>query len=217
MSGTSTVKLPPPLPSLKLEKSASIPTRHIPYLPPQAPPQLPQSPTVQRFEKRWRAEDIGYLDGTPNQEVSSFMDRIQTTLDSAGVRSHPDSHSHPSQRCHFWAAPLGTDWHHTIRSWWYAIHWCIHGGTRLLRNQGIQQTSHFMGWKTLNILGEIRQWTETQLIWFRKSSCWPKVSLSTPLWNNLNAAFDYFERCLQRDLNPPYGNDLYCYIKQAQL
>jgi len=62
---------PPPSPSVKPEKSAPLAQQATPPAPP------PQQPTVQTFEKRWRAEDIGYFDGSANQ-VFTFVDRLQS-------------------------------------------------------------------------------------------------------------------------------------------
>jgi len=65
-------KSPPTSPLVKPEDSAkkSAPLAH------QAPPQSPQQQVVSH-DKRWRAEDIGYFDGSANQ-VFAFVDRLQS-------------------------------------------------------------------------------------------------------------------------------------------
>ena len=67
-----------------LEARSRPPSPVLPTVPPQVP-QATQQTTQLEADKRWRPEEIGYLDGTG--DGLAFIDRLRSTTSQKGVKS----------------------------------------------------------------------------------------------------------------------------------
>jgi len=167
---------------------------------------------VVSHDKRWRAEDIGYFDGSANQ-VFTFVDRLQS------VSSGPIGVKTVQANIVTLFKDKAFKWYHyelaEVTKW--ALNttptmdpWCNAlierfrpSANELLRElEGTRYTRKDASQKedATEYIQDIMRLTK---------------GLNWPMRDGLNAAFDHFEPSLQRDLNP--ADDLNSFIKQVQL
>ena len=202
----------------KIERSRpSSPTQQnpTPQTTPQAVP-VTQPAAVVSDDKRWRPEEIGYFDGTG--DVIAFTDRLRSIAASKSVRL-----IQTNLVTLFQDTPAGTSfgWYHyelsrdtkdALNRFATIEPWCL----ALIERFG---KSH------AELMTQLEETQYTRRDAANKKDATAYIQsilritngLKWPQRDGLMTAFHHFEAGLQRDLNPPNGDDLTAFIKQVQL